>query len=162
MNEERAHQGIDGRAPAEFSEDVPEVAVLRADESRVRRLVRREYASGILRGYPLVYKYSRQPLCSLPRVEIEEPTEVRAAANGSSAIVALRRTRRRDQLPTHVEDPVEAHRQGSVKREDVREHPVERAMDVARDAKKHEGLCSEWDGGKLARISTTGASLVHW
>ncbi|MEZ4224719.1 MAG: integrase core domain-containing protein [Polyangiaceae bacterium] len=54
VNEERAHQGIDGRAPAQFSEDVPEVAALRPDEIRERRLVRREYASGILRGYSLV------------------------------------------------------------------------------------------------------------
>ena len=54
MNEERAHQGIDGRAPAEFSESVPEVPVLRPDEIGQRRLVRREYASGILRGYSLV------------------------------------------------------------------------------------------------------------
>ena len=54
VNEERAHQGIAGRAPAEFSEDVPEVAVLRPDEIGQRRLVRREYASGILRGYSLV------------------------------------------------------------------------------------------------------------
>lgn len=54
VNEERAHQGIDGRAPAEFSESVPEVPVLRPDEIGQRRLVRREYASGILRGYSLV------------------------------------------------------------------------------------------------------------
>jgi transposase InsO family protein len=54
VNEERAHQGIDGRAPAEFSESVSEVPVLRPDEIRQRELVRREYASGILRGYSLV------------------------------------------------------------------------------------------------------------
>jgi len=47
-------QGSDGRAPAEFSESVPEVPVLRPDEIGQRRLLQREYASGILRGYSLV------------------------------------------------------------------------------------------------------------
>lgn len=54
VNEERAHQSLDGRAPAEYSSAVPEAELISLDELAQRRLVRREYASGMLHGYSLV------------------------------------------------------------------------------------------------------------
>ncbi|MCB9610143.1 MAG: transposase [Polyangiaceae bacterium] len=51
VNEERAHQGLDGRSPGEVSRHIPEAPVVN-DLSQLR-LVRREYANGILHGYSL-------------------------------------------------------------------------------------------------------------
>jgi transposase len=53
VNGDRAHQGIAGRTPREFSEDAPVAPVVSIEELRGRRLVRREYAHGILRAYRL-------------------------------------------------------------------------------------------------------------
>jgi putative transposase len=44
VNGDRAHQGIAGRTPRDFSEDVPVAPVVSLDELRARRLGRREYA----------------------------------------------------------------------------------------------------------------------
>lgn len=52
-NTERAHQGLAGRTPAEVSEGTPEAKVLDLEALRGRRLVRREYAHGLLSGYTL-------------------------------------------------------------------------------------------------------------
>lgn len=54
VNEERAHQSLDGRAPAEYSSAVPEAELIPLDELAQRRLVRREYAGGMLHEYSLV------------------------------------------------------------------------------------------------------------
>ena len=53
-NSDRAHQGIDGRTPLELSTSTPAAEVLELTELRARRLVRREYAHGLLHGYELV------------------------------------------------------------------------------------------------------------
>ena len=53
-NTERAHQGLEGRTPAEVSSEAPEAAVLDLATLRTRRLERREYAYGLLHGYSLV------------------------------------------------------------------------------------------------------------
>jgi transposase InsO family protein len=52
-NTERPHQGIEGRTPEEMSTGVPEAEVLDLAAVRQRRLVRREYAHGLLQGYTL-------------------------------------------------------------------------------------------------------------
>ena len=44
---------LGGQTPSDFSNAAPEAEVLELDEIRRRRLVRREYANGILRGYSL-------------------------------------------------------------------------------------------------------------
>jgi putative transposase len=54
MNDERAHQGIEGRTPVERSTDAPEAEVIDLAAVRARRLVRREYAHGLLNGYDLL------------------------------------------------------------------------------------------------------------
>lgn len=52
-NTERPHQGIDGRTPEERSNDAPLAEVIDLGEVRKRKLQRREYAHGLLRGYAL-------------------------------------------------------------------------------------------------------------
>jgi hypothetical protein len=52
-NTERPHQGIEGQTPQEASTEAPEAAVLDLAEARRRRLVRRNYAHGLLVGYSL-------------------------------------------------------------------------------------------------------------
>jgi hypothetical protein len=54
MNADRAHQGIEGRTPLERSSGAPEAEVIDLAQVRARRLVRREYAHGLLHGYELV------------------------------------------------------------------------------------------------------------
>lgn len=54
MNDERAHQGIEGRTPIERSIGAPEAELIDLAEVRRRRLLRREYAHGLLHGYDLV------------------------------------------------------------------------------------------------------------
>jgi hypothetical protein len=54
MNDERAHQGIEGRSPRERSTGAPQAEVLDLAEVRARRLARRYYAHGLLHGYGLV------------------------------------------------------------------------------------------------------------
>jgi transposase InsO family protein len=61
-NEERAHQSLEGRAPAEFSEAVPEPALIPVTDLGRYRLARREYACGILHGYSLVEGPPQVPL----------------------------------------------------------------------------------------------------
>jgi len=61
-NEERAHQGLEGRAPAEFSEAVPEPELIPLGDLGKYRLTRRDYASGILHGYSLVEGPPHAPL----------------------------------------------------------------------------------------------------
>lgn len=53
-NLERAHQGLDGRTPAEVARGQPEAEVLDLAQLRTRKLVRRMYANGLLQGYSLV------------------------------------------------------------------------------------------------------------
>jgi len=53
VNEERAHQGIGGQAPDEVSRGQAPPPLVELAELRQRRLVRREYAGGILAGYSL-------------------------------------------------------------------------------------------------------------
>ena len=53
-NLERAHQGLDGRTPAEVARGQPEAEVLDIAQLRSRKLVRRMYANGLLQGYSLV------------------------------------------------------------------------------------------------------------
>lgn len=53
-NTERPHQGIAGRTPDEFSKAMPEAEIIDLADVRKRRLERRPYAHGILRGYALV------------------------------------------------------------------------------------------------------------
>lgn len=52
-NTERPHQGIGGRTPEEHSKDAPLAEVIDLDTVRRRKLQRREYAHGLLRGYAL-------------------------------------------------------------------------------------------------------------
>ena len=52
-NTERPHQGIGGRTPEERSQDAPLADVIDLDTVRRRKLERREYAHGLLRGYAL-------------------------------------------------------------------------------------------------------------
>ncbi len=52
-NGERAHQGIEGSSPEERAAERPLPPVLSLDELRQRRLIRRDYASGLLHGYEL-------------------------------------------------------------------------------------------------------------
>ena len=52
-NTERPHQGIAGRTPEEQSNDAPVAEVIDLDTVRRRKLQRREYAHGLLRGYAL-------------------------------------------------------------------------------------------------------------
>ncbi len=52
-NTERPHQGIDGRTPEERSNDAPLAEVIDLAGVRKRKLQRREYAHGLLRGYAL-------------------------------------------------------------------------------------------------------------
>jgi hypothetical protein len=52
-NTERPHQGIGGRTPEERSKDAPLAEVIDLDTVRRRKLQRREYAHGLLRGYAL-------------------------------------------------------------------------------------------------------------
>lgn len=52
-NTERPHQGIEGRTPEERSKDAPLAEVIDLAEVRRRKLQRREYAHGLLRGYAL-------------------------------------------------------------------------------------------------------------
>lgn len=52
-NSERPHQGLCGRTPEEVSTSAPEAAIIDLEELRRRRLVRREYAHGLLLGYSL-------------------------------------------------------------------------------------------------------------
>ncbi len=54
VNTDRAHQGIEGRTPEERSTGEPVAEVISLAEIRARRLVRREYAKGLLHGYDLV------------------------------------------------------------------------------------------------------------
>ena len=54
VNTDRAHQGIEGRTPEERSTGEPVAKVISLAEVRARRLVRREYAKGLLHGYDLV------------------------------------------------------------------------------------------------------------
>lgn len=54
VNTDRAHQGIEGRTPEERSTGEPVAEVINLAEIRARRLVRREYAKGLLHGYDLV------------------------------------------------------------------------------------------------------------
>lgn len=53
-NTERAHQGLEGRTPEEVSKSAPEAELIDLATLRGRRLERREYALGLLRGYTLV------------------------------------------------------------------------------------------------------------
>ena len=53
-NTERPHQGLGGRTPEEVSARLPEAEVIDIAMVRARRLVRRPYAHGLLRGYSLV------------------------------------------------------------------------------------------------------------
>jgi hypothetical protein len=53
-NEDRAHQGIEGRTPAERASDALLAEVVPLREQRRRRLVRRSYTHGLLHGYALV------------------------------------------------------------------------------------------------------------
>ncbi|MGN6106866.1 MAG: integrase core domain-containing protein [Kofleriaceae bacterium] len=53
QNQHRPHQGIDGRTPEERSKDAPLAEVIDLDAVRRRKLQRREYAHGLLRGYVL-------------------------------------------------------------------------------------------------------------
>jgi transposase InsO family protein len=52
-NTERPHQGIGGRTPEERSKEAPVAEVIDLDTVRRRKLQRREYAHGLLRGYAL-------------------------------------------------------------------------------------------------------------
>ncbi|MGE5785080.1 MAG: transposase [Myxococcales bacterium] len=52
-NDERAHQGLGGQSPTEVSGGSPRPKLLNLDELKQKRLVRREYACGILHGYSL-------------------------------------------------------------------------------------------------------------
>jgi len=53
-NGDRAHQGIGGRTPLERAASAPEAEVIDLAAVRASRLVRREYAHGLLHGYELV------------------------------------------------------------------------------------------------------------
>ena len=53
-NTERPHQALEGRTPAEVSTAEPETEVIDLAALRLRRLVRRAYAHGLLQGYTLV------------------------------------------------------------------------------------------------------------
>jgi transposase InsO family protein len=53
-NTERPHQGLDGRTPEEVSCQEPEAELIDLATVRARRLERRSYARGLLRGYDLV------------------------------------------------------------------------------------------------------------
>ena len=53
-NTERAHQGLAGRTPSEISTGAPQAEVIDLATVRSHRLVRREYAHGLLSGYTLV------------------------------------------------------------------------------------------------------------
>jgi transposase len=61
-NADRAHQSLGGQTPSDFSNAAPRAEVLDIEELRRRRLVRREYANGLLRGYSLA--------------EVKDPTPV--------------------------------------------------------------------------------------
>jgi transposase InsO family protein len=52
-NTERAHQGLEGRTPAEVSSVAPVAEIIDLAAVRSQRLVRRSYAHGLLRGYSL-------------------------------------------------------------------------------------------------------------
>ncbi|MBC7172373.1 MAG: transposase, partial [Polyangiaceae bacterium] len=52
-NRERAHQGIEGSSPEERAAERPLPPVLTIDELRQRRLMRRDYAGGLLHEYEL-------------------------------------------------------------------------------------------------------------
>jgi transposase len=52
-NTERPHQGIAGRTPEEHAKAAPLAEVIDLDAVRRRKLQRREYAHGLLRGYVL-------------------------------------------------------------------------------------------------------------
>jgi len=53
-NTERPHQGLEGRTPEEVSTAEPETEVIDLAAVRLRRLVRRAYAHGLLQGYALI------------------------------------------------------------------------------------------------------------
>lgn len=53
-NLERPHQGLEGRTPNEISAATPEADLIDLATVRARRLLRRGYAHGLLRGYALV------------------------------------------------------------------------------------------------------------
>jgi hypothetical protein len=53
-NTERPHQGLEGRTPVETSTAVPETEASDFAALRLRRLMRRAYAQGLLQGYALV------------------------------------------------------------------------------------------------------------
>lgn len=53
-NEDRAHQGIDGQTPSARAGEEPVAEALSMVELGRRRLVRRDYAHGLLQGYSLV------------------------------------------------------------------------------------------------------------
>lgn len=53
-NTERAHQGLAGRTPSEVSTGAAQAEVIDLATVRSHRLVRREYAHGLLSGYTLV------------------------------------------------------------------------------------------------------------
>ena len=53
-NDDRAHQGIDGRTPTERASATPEAKIIDLATVRAAKLERREYAYGLLHGYSLV------------------------------------------------------------------------------------------------------------
>jgi transposase InsO family protein len=54
VNEDRAHQGLDGCTPHQVASEQARPAVLSLAELRARRLVRTTRAQGLLRNYALV------------------------------------------------------------------------------------------------------------